>query len=55
MPTVLVDHDVDFVVRHCNRVLVLNFGKPIGVGTPTEMLGRADVIETFLGAVSTSD
>ncbi|HEV7679607.1 MAG TPA: ATP-binding cassette domain-containing protein [Candidatus Dormibacteraeota bacterium] len=46
---VMVDHDVDFVSRHCGRLLVMNFGKPIGVGTPHEMLQRADVSEAFLG------
>jgi len=46
---VMVDHDVDFVSRHCSRLLVMNFGKPIGVGTPAEMLERADVAEAFLG------
>jgi branched-chain amino acid transport system ATP-binding protein len=46
---VMVDHDVDFVSRHCSRLLVMNFGKPIGVGTPHEMLQRADVAEAFLG------
>jgi branched-chain amino acid transport system ATP-binding protein len=50
VPTVLVDHDVDFVSRHCARVLVLSYGKQVGVGTPAEMLAREDVIETFVGA-----
>jgi ABC-type branched-subunit amino acid transport system ATPase component len=27
----------------------MNFGKPLGVGTPQEMLDRADVAEAFLG------
>jgi branched-chain amino acid transport system ATP-binding protein len=49
VPTVLVDHDVDFVTRHCGRVLVLSYGKQVGVGTPAEMLARPEVIETFLG------
>jgi len=49
VPTVLVDHDVDFVTRHCSRVLVLSYGKQVGVGSPAEMLTRPDVIETFLG------
>jgi branched-chain amino acid transport system ATP-binding protein len=49
VPTVLVDHDVDFVSRHCSRVLVLSYGRQVGVGSPVEMLARPDVIETFLG------
>ncbi|WP_148573848.1 ABC transporter ATP-binding protein [Nocardioides caldifontis] len=54
VPTVLVDHDVDFVSRHCARVLVLSYGKQVGVGSPAEMLARPDVIETFLGTPATS-
>jgi branched-chain amino acid transport system ATP-binding protein len=49
VPTVLVDHDVDFVTRHCSRVLVLSYGKQVGVGAPAEMFARPEVIETFLG------
>jgi len=47
--TVVVDHDVDFVSRHCTRVLVVSHGKSLGCGTPAEMLRRADVVEAFLG------
>jgi branched-chain amino acid transport system ATP-binding protein len=54
VPTILVDHDVDFVSRHCSRVLVMSYGKPVGVGPTEEMLARPDVIETFLGAVTES-
>jgi branched-chain amino acid transport system ATP-binding protein len=46
---VVIDHDVDFVTRHCDRVLVVNYGRAIGVGTPKEMLGRPEVVEAFLG------
>jgi branched-chain amino acid transport system ATP-binding protein len=52
VPTVLVDHDVEFVSRHCGRVLVLSYGKQLGVGNPDEMLGRPDVIEAFLGSAA---
>ena len=52
--TVLVDHDVDFVSKHCARVLVLSYGKQVGVGSPAEMLARPDVIETFLGTPATA-
>jgi branched-chain amino acid transport system ATP-binding protein len=54
VPTVLVDHDVDFVTRHCRRVLVLSYGRQVGIGSPAEMLARPDVIETFLGTPSTT-
>ncbi len=47
---VLVDHDVDFVTRHCDRLLVMSYGEPLGVGSPGEMLQRPEVVEAFLGA-----
>lgn len=50
---VLIDHDVDFVSQHCAEVLVVNYGKPLGVGAPKDMLGRPEVIEAFLGKVAT--
>jgi branched-chain amino acid transport system ATP-binding protein len=49
---VLIDHDVDFVTRHCEQVLVVNYGQSIGVGTPEEMLRRPEVIEAFLGSAA---
>ena len=49
---VLVDHDVDFVTRHCDRLLVVSSGKPIGVGPPSEILRRSEVIEAFLGSAA---
>jgi branched-chain amino acid transport system ATP-binding protein len=55
VPTVLVDHDVDFVSRHCGRVLVLSYGKQVGIGEPAEMLARPEVVEAFLGSASKVD
>jgi branched-chain amino acid transport system ATP-binding protein len=49
---VLIDHDVDFVTRHCDQVLVVSYGRPIGTGTPDEMLRKPEVIEAFLGSAT---
>lgn len=46
---VLVDHDVDFVTRSCDRILVMNFGKALGVGAPREIFKREDVLQAYLG------
>ena len=51
---VLIDHDVDFVTQQCEEVLVVNYGQPLGVGTPHEMLRHPEVIEAFLGSASKS-
>ena len=50
---VLIDHDVDFVTQQCEEVLVVNYGKPLGVGSPHDMLRRPEVVEAFLGAPTT--
>jgi ABC-type branched-subunit amino acid transport system ATPase component/branched-subunit amino acid ABC-type transport system permease component len=47
---VLVEHNVDMVLRTCDRVYALEFGRTIGHGTPHEIACNAAVIEAYLGA-----
>jgi branched-chain amino acid transport system ATP-binding protein len=46
---VLVEHDMKMVMRVCDRILVLNHGVPIAVGTPAEIQGNQAVIDAYLG------
>lgn len=46
---VVVDHDVDFVRRECDRLLVMNQGLSLGIGSPQEMLAREDVLQAYVG------
>jgi branched-chain amino acid transport system ATP-binding protein len=48
--TLLVDHDVEFVVEHCDRLLVMNFGRSLGLGDTKELLRNPEVIAAYLGA-----
>jgi ABC-type branched-subunit amino acid transport system ATPase component len=50
----LIEHNVDMVLRTCDRVYALNFGEIIGAGTPAEIRANPAVIEAYLGAASES-
>jgi branched-chain amino acid transport system ATP-binding protein len=48
---VLIEHDVGIVMNLSNHVVVLDYGRKIGDGTPTEVQSNADVIAACLGTV----
>jgi branched-chain amino acid transport system ATP-binding protein len=46
---ILIEHDVGFVMRHSDRIIALNMGTVLGVGTPDEVRSNAAVVDAYLG------
>jgi branched-chain amino acid transport system ATP-binding protein len=46
----MVEHDMSLVSAVSDRVLALNYGRPLATGTPREVQEHPDVITAYLGA-----
>jgi branched-chain amino acid transport system ATP-binding protein len=56
MAVLLVEHDMNLLMRVCDRVFVLDFGELIASGTPAEVRADSTVQSAYLGTLpATSD
>jgi len=51
-PILLIDHDMGLVLGISDRVVVLEFGRVIAVGTPSDVRADAKVVAAYLGSAA---
>jgi ABC-type branched-subunit amino acid transport system ATPase component len=46
---VIIEHNMDFLMSLCRRVVVLNQGSQIATGTPAEIRANPAVLRAYFG------
>jgi ABC-type branched-subunit amino acid transport system ATPase component/ABC-type branched-subunit amino acid transport system permease subunit len=55
MSLLLIEHDMEFVMRLADRVHVIDFGKTLKVGTPDVVQNDPQVLKAYLGVEGSAD
>jgi branched-chain amino acid transport system ATP-binding protein len=51
-PALMIDHDMGLVLGICDRVVVIEFGRVIASGTPSEVRTDPQVVAAYLGSAA---
>ncbi|MDE2566822.1 MAG: ABC transporter ATP-binding protein, partial [Burkholderiales bacterium] len=46
---VVIEHNMDFVMDLCHRILVMVEGRVMAIGTPAEIRANKQVLDAYLG------
>ena len=49
MTILIIDHHMDVIMEVCDRITVINFGRQITTGIPSEIQKNQEVIDAYLG------
>jgi ABC-type branched-subunit amino acid transport system ATPase component/ABC-type branched-subunit amino acid transport system permease subunit len=52
---IIIEHDVAFLSKVCDRLAVLDFGQKIAEGTPSEVMNNPAVVQAYLGAAQADE
>jgi len=55
MTVIMIEHDMGVVMDISHRIMVLDFGKSIAMGSPSEVLENENVKQAYLGEDAESD
>lgn len=45
----IIEHDMDVIMGHCEKIVTLNFGRKIAEGTPDDIRTNKEVLEAYFG------
>jgi len=48
--SLIIEHDMDVIMGHCDRVICINFGEKIAEGSCSEIQENEEVIEAYFGS-----
>jgi len=50
LTVILIEHHIEFVLKLCDRIYVLNLGQLLAEGTPEEIQSDPEVVRAYLGS-----